>query len=433
MIISAISFENYKPFGNKERIVVKPLTIFIGRNSSGKSAIARLLILLARALSEKAESAVELSFDEVDFGDTFLDLIHNRIPHGAIGFGLAIKDDDGNEEEFWLKLQHFDEYKMLIVSSFQYRYKTGSISLEWIGKDPIKDPKSYNIAELKCTCDVDFIGIWPSSIKHKSPYGASEKSLKSAIKTTETVLTLAKTGFQEATKEITYLGPFREAPERTYRFPGGGVKNVGYRGKKAPDLLGDDFLRKEGALVGSVGNWFGENLGGWQLGISRQGDRFALVMRNPEEPSLEVNVVDVGTGIAQVLPIVVQRQLDLSLGDCRRIEIVEQPELHLHPGAHGSVADLYLASLCNPGSQFIVETHSENFLLRVRRRIAERTVDNDKVAIYWFDGEGVEDQIVHITVDKNGDVDRWPAKVFSEDLGEVVAIRNAQRGHCVES
>jgi predicted ATPase len=422
--ISAISVENYKSFSDKEKIEIKPLTVFIGKNSSGKSTIARLPLLIGRALSERAESTIELGFDDVDFGDSFVDLIHNRIPHGAFGIGMTLADEKGKEEEFWVKLQHFDEYKMLIVSLFQYKSKRRSLSFEWIGKDPIHNMTSYEISDIKGSFEIDFVGIWPTRIRNKQ---SENIEMSEQITNIQKELNGARLRFQAATKEITYLGPFREAPERTYRFPGKGLRNVGFGGKKAPELLGDDFLRRRGALVGAVSDWFAKNLGGWQLGISRQGDRFALVMKNLKDASLEVNIVDVGTGIAQVLPIVVQRYLALITGDLQQIEIVEQPELHLHPGAHGGIADLYLEAIRKSGSRFIVETHSENFLLRVRRRIAEQSVDNNKVRLYWFDDERELGKIIPINITIDGSVDKWPSNVFSEDLDEVRAIRQANR------
>ncbi len=424
MEISAISVENYKSFSDKEKIEIKPLTVFIGRNSSGKSAIARLPLLIARALSKRAESAIELGFDHVDFGDSFVDLIHNRIPHGAFGIGMTLADEESEEEEFWVKLQHFDEYKMLVVSLFHYKSRKRSVSFKWIGKDPIHNITSYEISDIKGSFEIDFVGIWPTRIRNKQ---SANIQMPETIINIQTDLDGARLRFQAATKEITYLGPFREAPERTYRFPGSGLQSVGFGGKKAPELLGDDFLRRNGTLVSEVSEWFASNLGGWQLGISKQGDRFALVMKNLKDASLEVNIVDVGTGIAQVLPIVVQRHLALRAGDLQQIEIVEQPELHLHPGAHGGIADLYLEAIKRPGARFIVETHSENFLLRARRRIAEQRVDNNKIRLYWFDDEKESGKIIPINIAIDGSVDKWPSNVFSEDLYEVRAIREAKR------
>lgn len=146
-------------------------------------------------------------------------------------------------------------------------------------------------------------------------------------------------------------------------------------------------------------------------------------MRDTSDSSITVNLADVGTGLAQALPLIVQRHLHS--GTDPFLEIVEQPELHLHPTAHGALADLYILAAARGGS-FLVETHSENFTLRVRRRIAERKLGlaADQVAIYWIDGEPTT--VKRITIDEAGEVDFWPEGVFSEDFKEVQLIRRAR-------
>ncbi|MCP4108064.1 MAG: ATP-binding protein, partial [Desulfobacteraceae bacterium] len=87
MKLTAISFENYKAFQKRESVEIRPLTILIGRNSSGKSIIARLPLQIAHSLSSRAESPLDLEFDGLSFGSSFTDMIHNRLPHGAVGIG----------------------------------------------------------------------------------------------------------------------------------------------------------------------------------------------------------------------------------------------------------------------------------------------------------------------------------------------------------
>ncbi len=78
------------------------------------------------------------------------------------------------------------------------------------------------------------------------------------------------------------------------------------------------------------------------------------------------NLADVGFGISQVLPVLVQGLLMRPGG----VYLVQQPEIHLHPDAQAGLADffIYLASY---GVITVVETHSEYLLLRIRRRLAE--------------------------------------------------------------
>lgn len=183
-------------------------------------------------------------------------------------------------------------------------------------------------------------------------------------------------------------------------------------------------------MLKAIAEWYREHLGGWILDVDldTNGTTFSLVLRKPDMPSVGINLVDVGTGLSQVLPVIAQRLFEQITGKQGSLEIVEHPELHLHPGAHGSLADLYIGALEVPGTRFIIETHSENFLLRIHRRIAEKTLLPEQVRIYWVDdSQGNGSRIVPIDVLPDGEVSTWPKGVFSEDFDELKAIRAAQR------
>jgi hypothetical protein len=67
----------------------------------------------------------------------------------------------------------------------------------------------------------------------------------------------------------------------------------------------------------------------------------------------------------------------------------------------------------------LMETHSENFLLRVQLAIARGELPPERVLVYWVqeleDGSGQADPI---TFNELGQPvgDRWPPGVFSEDV-----------------
>jgi hypothetical protein len=82
---------------------------------------------------------------------------------------------------------------------------------------------------------------------------------------------------------------------------------------------------------------------------------------------LSLNLSDVGFGISQVLPILMQ----IFLAENGSIVIIEQPEIHIHPKAQADLADLCIEVSKNKNLKLIIETHSEAFLKRLRRRIAE--------------------------------------------------------------
>ena len=128
MKLTGLYFENYKVFSKRESIEVRPLTILIGRNNAGKSAITRLPLLIARALSERAESPIEVEFDGVDFGASFVDIIHNRIPHGSVGVGATFTNDDGlSTQLFLLRIRRRIAEKQL---------DPNQVIIYWINDDP---------------------------------------------------------------------------------------------------------------------------------------------------------------------------------------------------------------------------------------------------------------------------------------------------------
>ena len=136
--------------------------------------------------------------------------------------------------------------------------------------------------------------------------------------------------------------------------------------------------------------------------------------------------MDTGAGIAQVLPLIVQhfQRNPVKTGF---LEIVEQPELHLHPAAHASLADLYVHAAKARFNQFLIETHSEIFLLRLQFHVAKGHLKHDDVVVYWVDDRKGMPKVCEITFNDKGELSDWPKGIFSEDFDEVKRIRRAQQ------
>ena len=97
---------------------------------------------------------------------------------------------------------------------------------------------------------------------------------------------------------------------------------------------------------------------------------------------------------------------------------IEQPELHLHPRAQAHLADLFIEVLTlreggkERGIQLIIETHSEHFLYRLQRRIAEcqaeHPISSSKVAAYFAHSTGSESTLEALRLDEYGNIANWP-------------------------
>lgn len=146
----------------------------------------------------------------------------------------------------------------------------------------------------------------------------------------------------------------------------------------------------------------------------------SLIARTRTGEGPRVNLADMGTGVSQLVPVIVQAVL-LPPKGCL---LVEQPEIHLHPRAQADLADLFIDSL-NEGRQLIVETHSEHLVLRVRRRIAEGKLDPSRVRIFFVQLRAGKTRVRQLKLDSSGHFPRWPKGFFDEGYEEAMAIAEA--------
>jgi hypothetical protein len=424
--LTRLSVERYKCFAQREDLEIRPLTLLIGRNSSGKSVLARLPLLLRHALSGQSVAPLDLEVEGVSFGGSFVDLVYGRARHGSVGLGFRAENEHGDAYEWWFEVQHFDEARLQVLKRLHIvggdhgeAHLVCDLSATTHPSRPLYDIPGVG------TYPIDFNGIvtgeFPAPLNRRlEQLGVIPQQLGFLIGTPP----LARAAFNP----LRYLGPFRQVARRDYGYPGGQLHDVGPSGSRAPEVLGSDSVQQERRILTAVAGFYETHLGGRRLDVEDRGDRFSLVVRGSDEAQGAVNLVDAGVGLSQALPLVVQRHLDAASGSSG-LEIVEQPELHLHPAAHAALADLYVEAIRpRPCPRFIIETHSENFLLRIRRRIAEEQISADDVALYWIDdSSGDGSRVQRISIDTKGDVDHWPRGVFSEDFEEVKAMRRAQQ------
>jgi len=132
--------------------------------------------------------------------------------------------------------------------------------------------------------------------------------------------------------------------------------------------------------------------------------------------TLNVALPDVGFGVSQVLPIVVEC-LRARAGE---LVILEQPEIHLHPKIQAVLADFFIAR-ASDGVRIIVESHSEYMIKRFCRRIAESTVDNVESLVNMVFVSQKHDGLAEcekIRLNSFGEIENWPSGFFDsqEDL-----------------
>ncbi len=141
-----------------------------------------------------------------------------------------------------------------------------------------------------------------------------------------------------------------------------------------------------------------------------------LIDENNDD-NIEVGLSDVGFGISQLLPFIVQ-----SLAKSNQLISIEQPEVHIHPQLQADLGDLLAHAIKKPlQNKFIIETHSEHLILRLQKLVRLKKIKNSDLSIIYVSKNNNCSIIKELKLDKDGYfTDDWPDGFFPERLNELI-------------
>jgi hypothetical protein len=227
-------------------------------------------------------------------------------------------------------------------------------------------------------------------------------------------LTTIGFGLEDEFERLTYVGPLREFPERNYIFSAGGEKSVGLRGENLPGILFSSLAHiKELNRLADLMQL------GYEVSVHRSSDSeldnvFAVRLTD-QLTKARVGISDVGFGVSQILPILLQCALRP-----RGCIVMEQPEIHLNPKLQASLAEVFASAVTNGDQQLIIETHSEHLLLRLQRLIREGKFDAKNLSVIYVSKTERGSAIMPISIGQDGDrLTPWPDGFFDDTYREL--------------
>ncbi len=367
-MINEISFKNFKLFKNKQTLQLRPITILIGKNNTGKSAVAKLPTLIAGSLSGTFSAPLELENEGVRVGSSYENIFYNR-------------EITGDAIEFVIK-NETEQLEVFVSGDRKYNINLSKYSL---------NGKNFDVKKSK------FHGFVNNEIPFKS-------------------LSL----------NFDYIDSFRKFPDPQIRDISREYTKIGITGENAYKLI-VQYHKNDDFILNDIKKWFKENFEGWEIEVrdlTGSIPSYEIVLSTSKIK--QINIVDTGSGIRQSLPLIVRSFMPI---EEETLIIIEEPETHLHPAAHGNLAQRFAESYIEDNNRrYLIETHSQNFVLRLRKMVASGALKPEDLAIYYvdFDEEAHESTINLIEVDEFGRVSFWPEGIFNETLTETIGIRTEQ-------
>ena len=242
------------------------------------------------------------------------------------------------------------------------------------------------------------------------------------------IISVTCSAFRRLLEDLVYLGPLRIQPERYSTFSGDTNDYVGQSGEHLPSIL---FQRPE--LVEQINKDLGQLNVKYRLKLDKlqyedasSSNVFSLRLVDTRT-KIDASLRDVGFGISQVLPVVMQSGLSE-----KKTLLIEQPEIHLHPAHQAELGDMFIRSaLGEQGNTFLLETHSEHLLLRIMRRMRETSTDElpegalavrpEDVMVLFVESDGSQSIVREMPLNERGElVKAWPGGFFEEGLREIL-------------
>lgn len=455
-MITNYSIENFKVFSEKTNLKFAPITLIYGPNSSGKSSIIQsLLVLKESLLSSNILKSNNIYFEL----GSYLSVVNEHDSEKKISFNI---DVDGLEYIFEYayskdnKISYLSKVELISEDNKDYNifFKPRNITKQGVNIYNIDfDNKILKHLKKENRFLQDVEGLLKT--KHPVTENEVEKYVKkvyfsrknnllplrinrpesdaeSLLKDDETqrLIHYYNNSFVDGISKyvnrgdrklfnllsnVSYIGPLRPHPKRVYQLDGMINNTVGQNGENFLSFLTMDEKYVDG--VNEILEDFGIN---YNIEISRLddeiiGDTVSILLRNKNN-NIKTTLVDVGFGIGQVLPILIEGLVKQRASIC-----IEQPEIHLHPKLQANLANFFAKDIkSEKANQWIIETHSEALLLRFQRLIRHKVLDPNDISIIYVDPTPNGVRTIHIPLDNDGDfmID-WPNGFFEERVDEM--------------
>lgn len=441
MFISQVTLKNFRCFQKEQKIRLAPLTLLMGENSTGKTSFMALLRTLMNTIYGGSPDFKDPPYDLGAFDNIIYR--NNTKKNGSRSFeaGLELTDDKKKSLNIHItfgkketKSVHPSSIKERISDKNQNIWLESDMNLKILNfhtpngtwKTEMEKEETKHVSKSKKK-DVNIAFLSQHLLEHLQHQSlfttlkvlnelplpldwiiSNSKASKEDLRRIRELISDTRNFFHLQGPPIYASAPVRSKPQRTY--------NPTPRAKRDPEgegiiyhfaeLSWQDPLRWKKLKKQLEG--FGKQAGLFdEISIKRfkkaGSSPFEVEIRTAgQTKALEQNLIDVGYGVSQILPVVAE----LLLPDIPPLFLFQQPEVHLHPSAQAALGSFFCQVVEKRKTQLVIETHGDYLMDRIRMDIRDRKtkLKPEDVSILFFERKGQSVNIHSIEIDKQGDV-----------------------------
>jgi predicted ATPase len=374
MKIEQLTLENFKCFKSEKTFDFSRLTILTGANSSGKSSV--MFAILAALQSDDYPYKLSLNGKYINLGD-FKEISNDHKTDNVISIGLRIS-----------KQAHSNDYTF--------------IDTKWV-EDKTDMLPTLALDKLRS-------GIQLGTETHTFFSRVSPNMIKSQIDT-------INNHQLELQKKSNYVSAFRQSPRRTYYEQNNANYKVGTEGEEYIDQIVEWDKRSNGKIKKLIETMKSLDLIE-DLKINRLGGGRFEVLIKPIKSNGFSALSDVGSGVSAFMPIVVA---DLQLPNDSTL-FLQEPETHLHPSIQAKFADYIIHQINTTDKNYVIETHSEYILNRIRLAIVKGELEQEKLSAYFLENNPNDADVHKVEFTKTGGIRNAPESFFETYLMDIMEI-----------
>ena len=425
-MIREFIIKDVRCFAGEQRINIRPLTFLVGENSTGKSTALGCFHTLTTIHRFSANGRGLADFNQEPYRmGSFYDIARRDESSAETKFSLGWKLETGDALlEVFFEFEEYDSEPSLSVITILFS-QGEKIIIEVDRTDNLKNQRrrrpidginiekaGEDIIGIRITIEELFFILrnftfYLHHILERDETDTNSKILRKFLLEKFSLSEEAKNLdvsirrlFREIPKVIS-MAPIRSKPQRTYdplteiQTPeGSDVPMYLMRLKRTGDKTEKQILKALADFGRQSGLFDAVNVKPYGKGMNEP-FRLQVKVRN-----VNANILDVGYGVSQLLPILVR----IFTSRSPTYFLLQQPEVHLHPRGQAELASLFIASIKKRERKFIIETHSDYMVKRARIEIRNKRITPDDVALVYLEPEGSQVKVHNIEFDEHGNL-----------------------------